>query len=114
MCIMDKEAYGFDDDIIELGNEPSDFSKVTELLLNEEYARRKTNLHKQEITVLATLDSVAQLYGIEFLLNWIPNYCEYKTSEKGEARQQITDIAKASIEREEQRFNSMRELMGNR
>lgn len=111
---MSNENYAIDEDIINVDQPKTDLAKVSELLLDDQYYRRKTNLKNREITLLATLDSIAQLYGISFFESWIPNYCEYRTSESGEARKQITEIAKYSIDRENNRIAQMGEFMSRR
>lgn len=112
--VLIKEIYGFDDDLKPLQKDPSDLSKVTELLLNEKFARRKTILHQRLIGSLATLDTLAQIWDITFLRSWIPSYCEYLTSNNGKGRQDIVDITKFTLDKQSEHDNRILDLMGRR
>jgi len=106
--------FSFDDDIIHNNESTSELSKVTEILLNEQWGRRKTNLSKRLISAISTLDTLSQLYDIDFLKTWIPLYCEYLTSIEGKGRQDIVDITKYRIDKEQDRYNDIMGLMNKR
>jgi hypothetical protein len=106
------EKYSFDDDLKKVGETKSDLSKVTEILLNEKWRRRKTILRDRVISALATLETISKIWDVEFLQQWIPYYCEYLTSSGGKGRQDIVDITKFSIDRENQREENIMSMMG--
>lgn len=108
------EKYSFDDDLHKVTDTKSDLSKVTEILLNAKWQRRKTILRDRIISALATLETIAKIWDVEFLNQWIPYYCEYLTSRDGKGRQDIVDITKFSIDRENQREERMSGLMNSR
>ena len=111
---MSKEKYGFDDDMQSVSEPKSDLSKVTEILLNAQWRRRKTILSNRVISALATLETISKIWNVEFLKNWIPYYCEYLTSKDGKGRQDIVDITKFSIDRENQRQEKMYDVLTRR
>ena len=104
------------DDIVSMqnNNDTSDLSKVVNTLLNGDFFRRKTRLHKSVIGKLSALDTIANIWDIQFLKEWIPSYTEYLTSESGKGRQEIVDITKYTIDKETQRHKDMMESMGRR
>ena len=108
------EEYGFDDDIQQQPEQHSDLSKVTEILLNNRWRRRKTILKERQISALATLETIANIWDVEFLKAWIPSYSEYRTSCDGKGRQDIVDITKFSIDRQNERDERMIQLGGRR
>ena len=95
-------------------DDKSELSKVTEILLNEQWGRRKTNIRQQLISAITTLDTIGHIYDISFLQEWIPSYCEYLTSVEGKGRQDIVDITRYRLDQETERFGSMMEMMGKR
>jgi hypothetical protein len=104
------------DDIVSMENNgnTSDLSKVVDTLLNSDFFRRKTRLHKSIIGKLSALDTISQIWDIQFLKEWIPSYTEYLTSESGKGRQEIVDITKYTIDKETQKHKDMIESMGRR
>lgn len=112
---MSDRDFGFEDDIrIPTDPDNSDMSKVSELLLDNRFKRRKSNIPERVISVLSTLDTIAMMYDIDFLKQWIPAYLEYRTSKDGEARRQITDIAQSMINQQNDRFDRIMDVMGRR
>lgn len=75
-------------------DEHTDLSKLSELLLNEQFRRRKTILNERQIAKITTIDVISQLYDIQFLKNWVLSFAEFRTSVGGKGRQDIVDIAK--------------------
>lgn len=110
----EQEKYGFDDDIQNIQREKSDLSKVTELLFNSKWFRRKTILKPRLISALATLDTISKIWDVQFLKNWIPTYAEYLTSTEGRARQDVVDITKFRIDQDNKHQERIMELMGRR
>lgn len=108
------EKYSFDDDLKPSVQPVSDLSKVTEILLNEQWKRRKTVLRQRVISALSTLETIAKIWDVDFLKQWIPVYCEYLTSSEGRGRQDIVDITKFTIDRENQKNERMMDVMGRR
>lgn len=92
----------------------SDIAQTSELLLNDQFRRRKTILRERKVAVLSTLETIAELYDIEFLKQWIEAYTEYITSVDGRGRQDIVDIVKFNIERENQRQTDLLNILGRR
>ena len=92
----------------------SDLSKATELLFNDKWKRRKTKLRARTIPALATLDTIANIYDINWLLDWIDSYTEYITSIDGQGRKDIVDITKFSIERQDKQNERMMDMLGKR
>jgi hypothetical protein len=112
---MSDRDFGFEDDIrIPANDDNSDMSRVSELLLDSRFKRRKSNISERVISVLATLDTIAMKYDIDFLKQWIPAYLEYRTSKDGEARKQITDIAQSMLNQQNERFDRVLDIMGRR
>ena len=109
-----KKEFAFEDDIQEENKSVSDLARVSQLLLDNRFKRRKTNLHQRMMSAITTLDVLAQIYDIDFIKLWVSNYCEYLTSEGGQGRKDIVDITKFSIERENAFRTNMAELMGKR
>ena len=90
--IKDEEVIS---DWLELEPEPSDFSKVVDLLFNNDFKRRKAVLTNRRVPRITTLDTLAQLYDITWLKQWVTNYLEYSTSgDGGRARKDVVDISK--------------------
>ena len=96
------------DDIKKEHKDKSDHEKTVETLMNEKYKRRKTNLQERQVSLITTLDVIAQLYDIDFLKNWVDWYTEFKTSVGGKGRD---DIVKISIYKGEQLEKQNAELM---
>ena len=92
----------------------SDLARTCELLLNEKWRKRKTVLRERVISSLSTLDTLAQLYDVKFLHEWITAYTEYITSKEGRGRQDIVDIAKYRIDMEERSRKELLGLIGKR
>jgi len=68
-----------------------------EVLMDNRFKRRKTILTNRQVTILTTLDVLAQLYDIPFLKKWVDCFAEWRTSgDKGRGRSDITDIFKFS------------------
>ena len=112
---MSNPNFGFEDDIrVPTDPDNSDMSRVSELLLDNRFKRRKSNISERVISVLATLDTIAMKYDIDFLKQWIPAYLGYRTSKDGEARKQITDIAQSMINQQNERFDRVMDIMGRR
>ncbi len=111
---MKEEKVIFDDlkkDVIE---EKTDLTKVLEILMDERYKRRKTRLSKKIIGHITVLDTLAQIWDIDFLKNFLDSYTEYLTSVDGKARQEVVDIAKYSIEREKKDKQDIVEVLGKK
>lgn len=102
------------DDIIKGEQQKTDLANTCELLLNEKWRKRKTRLRDRSVPALTTLETLADLYDVEWLRNWIDSYTEYVTSEDGKGRQEIVDIAKYSIDKETSIRKEMFEMMGKR
>lgn len=111
---MNKKEFGFEDDIRVVGEKPSELGKVTEVLLNGQFGRRKTNLDKRMISAITTLDTVGQIYDIDFIKTWIPSFCEYLTSIDGQGRGDIVQIATAQLNAEKSRYEDVIGLMGKK
>jgi len=107
--------FSFEDDIqnVERDN-ASDLNKVSELLMDDRFKRRKTIIDERQISSLTTLDTIGMIYDIEFINNWIPSYLEYRTSKGGEGRKQIVDIAQSMMNRNQERFDNVLEVLGKR
>lgn len=103
-----------DDEIIVGEPDKSELSKVVDTLLNEKWKRRKTRLRPRQTSALATLDTLAQIYDIPFLLQWVDGYTEYLTSEGGMGRQEIVDITKYTLDKEVSRQQALLEGLGKR
>lgn len=98
------------DVMIEEQESPSDTWKTIELLMNNQYKRRKTILdNNQQVKVITTLDVISQLYDITFLKLWIRRFGEWRTSgEGGQGRKDIVDIYKFSeLTRQNERADVM-------
>lgn len=93
----------------------SDLNKVVKILLDDNYKRRKTILSNRQVSPITVLDVLAQIYEVEFLKVFCDNYSEWRTSgDGGKGRQDIVEITKYSIERENQRQRDILEAMGRR
>lgn len=108
------EVYSFDEDVQHVDSSGTSLDRVTELLMDSRYRRRKTILKPRLIAAITTLDTIAKLWDIQFLRFWIPRYCEYLTSSDGRGRQQIVDITKFSIDRQNEMQAKWMESMGRR
>jgi len=96
------------------GNDKTDLANVVDTLLNDKWNRRKTRLRSRLICKLSTLDTLAQLWEIEFLKTFIEGYTEYMTSLDGKGRQEIVDITKYTIDKETSARKEMMEVLGRR
>jgi hypothetical protein len=94
--------------------EKSELAKVVDTLLNEKWKRRKTRLRPRLTSALTTLDTLAQIYDIEFLKQWVDGYTEYLTSEDGKGRSEIVDITKYTLDKEVSRQQQLMEQLGKR
>jgi len=113
--MSDKDGFGFEDDIKQVVNDNiSDISRVSELLMDDRFKRRKSNVSERVISVLTTLDTIGTIYDIEFINKWVPSYLEYRTSKDGDGRKDIVGIAQAGLQRNEERFDRMMDMMGKR
>ena len=89
-----------------MGKDDSDYAKVTDLLLNEKFKRRKTVLKtKKEVSLLTALDVISQIYDIPFLKQYIDYRAQWLTSIDAKGRNDIVDISKFRFE-EQNKFNS--------
>lgn len=89
-----------------LGKEESDYAKVSSLLLNEKFKRRKTVITDiRQASLLASLDVVAQTYDIPFLKKYVDYYMELLTSINARGRTDIVDISKYRFE-EQHKLNT--------
>ena len=102
------------DEIIKSEGYKSDLANTCELLLNEKYRKRKTIIRNRSIPALTTLETLANLYEVQWLREWINSFTEYLTSSEGQGRKDIVDIAKFSIDREVQARKEIFELLGKR
>jgi len=102
------------DSLIRGKEEKSELAKVVEILLNEKWKRRKTRLRNRTIPGLTTIDTLAEIYNVKFLRYWIDGYTEYVTSSEGKGRQEIVDITKFTIDKQNQREKNLMEMMGNK
>ncbi len=98
------------------GKEESDYSKVSNLLMNRKYKRRKTILlDKRQVGLITTLDVIAQMYDIPFLKKYVDWYAEWMTSLNAMGRKDIVDISKFRFEENEKMQSRLMELArGNR
>ncbi len=108
------DVFSFEDDFKPVGEEKSEMAKVSQLLLNNAFRRRKTIIPERLVAPLTTLDSIAWIYDIEFLKEWVRNYGEYLTSKEGQGRKDIVGIAQAGLEKEKQRWDDFMGIMGKR
>lgn len=92
----------------------TDLANTCELLLNEKWRKRKTRLRDRSIPALTTLETLADLFDVKWLREWIDSYTEYVTSTEGKGRQEIVDIAKYSIDKETSARKEMLEALGKR
>jgi hypothetical protein len=103
-----------DDELIVGEHEKSELAKVVETLLNEKWKRRKTRLRPRLVGALTTLDTLAQIYDIEFLKQWVDGYTEYVTSTDGKGREEIVDITKYTLDKEVNRQQQLINDLGRR
>jgi hypothetical protein len=108
------DNFSFESDIQPQGVKETDLAKVTEILLNEKWYRRKSILPLRVMATITTLDTIAQIYDITWLKDWIRKYCEYLTSQEGKGRQDIVDITKFSIDKKAESDKAFLEVMGRR
>lgn len=92
----------------------SDLARVVDILLNDSFHRRKTRLSKNLIASISLVDTLSQIWDIEFFKAFLPTYTQYLTSLDGKGRQEIVDITKYSIDKENQYRNDMMNAMGKR
>jgi len=103
------------DDLKQINDEQSsDLSKVTGLLMDNRFYRRKTRANDRLIRALSVCDTLAQIWDIQYLKTFIPTFTQYLTSKDGKARQEIVDITKYSIDREKEARMDMINAMGRR
>ena len=113
--MSDEDGFGFEDDIRQVvDNNVSDIARVSELLLDDRFGRRKSRIEKRHVATLATLDNIGVIYDIPWLERWIPYFLQYNTSVDGEGRRDIVGIAQAGLQRESERFDRMMDMMGKR
>ena len=92
---MSKQSSVLDDIVQADGSEQSDFSKVVDILLNDNYKRRKTILNNSQVAKITTIDVISQIYDVQFLREWVHNFAEWRTSgDNGKGRQDIVEISK--------------------
>lgn len=108
------DNFSFEEDIQTQKPSETDLAKVTELLMNGKWFRRKTILNLRVMATITTLDTIAQIYDIAWLKDWLRKYCEYMTSQEGVGRTQIVDITKFSIDKKAESERAMLEVMGRR
>lgn len=92
----------------------TDLANTCELLLNEKFRKRKTRLRQRSTSALSTIETIANLYDITFLKEWVNNYTEYVTSIDGKGRQEIVDIAKYSIDKQKDMNMEILQSLGRR
>lgn len=118
MCQVDKNMSAIEDDLkndIIRGQETkSDLSKATELLFNELWKRRKTIIKQRQLLQISNIDWIGQAFDIEPLKLIYDSLTEHMTSIEGIGRQQIVDITKFSIERQDQYKKDLMETLGKK
>jgi hypothetical protein len=92
----------------------SDLSKVVDILLNDSYFRRKTRANRRLINSLTLVDTMSQIWDIEFFKTFIPTFTQYLTSQDGKARQEIVDITKYTLDKEREFRSDVMQSMGRR
>jgi len=93
----------------------SDLLQTSDLLMNEKYKRRKTILDNNQVPDITTVDTIAQIYDIAILKDWVDNYAEWRTSgDKGKGRQDIVDISKFAHAEQEKHNKELMDLLRNR
>lgn len=113
--MTDKNASVLDDMQQADKPEPSDFSKVVEILTDNKYKRRKTVLNTRQIAKLTTIDVLSQIYDVPFLKAWVNYYAEWRTSgDKGRGRQDIVDISKFHYAQQKEHNQQILDLMKGR
>lgn len=96
------------------GNNKSDLRQVVDMLLNSQFRRRKTILKSRIIAPLTTLDTIGQLYEIDFVNAWVDRYIQYLISEGGQGRKDIVDITKFTLDKEITAQNNILNALGRR
>lgn len=111
-----KQTAVVDDMKQHFGKNESDYAKVSNLLMNEKYKRRKTALTNiRQVGLITTLDVIAQIYDIPFLKKYVDWYAEWLTSIDARSRNDIVDISKFRFEENEKMQSNLMELArGNR
>jgi hypothetical protein len=109
-----KEKYSIEDDMQPVGDQPSELAKVSEILMDNNFSRRKTILDGRLISAITTLDTIAHSWDIAFLKQWVPSFCEYLTSKDGQGRKDIVGIAQAGLNRQDEQFGRIMDMMGKR
>jgi hypothetical protein len=89
------------DDVRGVEQSQTDFAKAIDMLMNDNYPRRKARFDRNTISDLTVLDTIAQIYEIDFLRQFISTFSQYTTSIEGKGRQEVVDIAKYSIDRQD-------------
>jgi hypothetical protein len=93
----------------------SDYSKVTQLLMDEKFKRRKTVLNNnRQVGLITTLDVIGQIYDIPFLKKYVDWYAEYLTSIDAKGRNDIVDISKFRHLQQEKINSQLLELAGRK
>ena len=95
------------DDIKQVDQTQTDLSKVVNILLDDRFHRRKTRLQRNIINAISALDTISQIYDIDFFKQYLPTYTQYMTSLEGKGRQEIVDITKYSIDRQDKMHNDI-------
>jgi len=101
-------------DIMKGQETKSDLSKATELLFNPLWKRRKTILKQRQLLQISNIDWIGQAFDITPLQLIYDSLTEHMTSIEGIGRQQIVDITKFSIERQDANRKEMMEALGKR
>jgi len=112
--MADKQPAVVNDLIPVNSDKKSDLSNVVDILLNDDYSKRKTILAKKQIATLTTLDVLGQIYDIQFLKEWVQSYSEWRTSSEGQGRKDVVDITKFRLEQEDKRQQELLNAMGRR
>jgi len=90
----------------------SDYQRTIELLMNDDYQRRKTNVSPQQVSIINTLDVIAQLYEIDFLKLWVDGFGQWRTSVSGKGREDIVKIGMAQYEQMEKHNQELMNMLG--
>lgn len=96
----------------ESNNKKTDYQKTIELLLDDNYKRRKTNINAQQVSIINTLDVIAQCYDIDFLKLWVDGFGEWRTSINGKGREDIVKIGMAQYEEMRRKNDELIGLLG--
>lgn len=104
-----------DDTAIPEGSSDSDFWKTINTLMDDNFYERKTILNNRQVPKISVLTVLAQIYDVEFLKNFIPNYARWRTSgDSGKGRQDIVDICKAKQQAMSDQSEAMLEALRGR